>query len=133
MNKKISVMIIDDNRIDLFIHHEFIKQMGIAHTVMEYAFATEAVKFLEENNDSKWPQLILLDIHMPIMNGFDFLKKYSNLPDTLKKNCTIIVISSSLDVEDKSKIKECPQVLELMEKPLNPTKLLSLLKNNNII
>lgn len=133
MSKKISVMIIDDNRIDLFIHHEFIKQMDIAHTVTEYAFATEAVKFLEENNDSRWPQLILLDIHMPIMNGFDFLKKYSSLPDTLKKSCSIIVVSSSLDVEDKSKIKECPQVLELMEKPLNVAKLVSLLKNNNII
>jgi response regulator of citrate/malate metabolism len=133
MNKKISVMIIDDNRIDLFIHHEFVKQMNIAHTVQEFAFASEAVKFLEENDASKWPQLILLDIHMPIMNGFDFLKKYSSLPDTLKKNCTIIIVSSSLDVGDKSKIKECPQVLELMEKPLNAAKLLSLLKNNTII
>jgi response regulator of citrate/malate metabolism len=133
MNKKISVMIIDDNRIDLFIHHEFIKQMNIAHTVQEFAFASEAVKFLEENETSKWPQLILLDIHMPIMNGFDFLKKYSSLPEALTNSCTIIAVSSSLDVGDKSKIKECPQVLELMEKPLNAAKLLSLLKNNNII
>ena len=133
MSKKISVMIIDDNRIDLFIHHEFIKQMNIAHTVQEFAFATEAIKFLEENDDTKWPQLILLDIYMPIMNGFDFLKKYSILPGSLKKNCTIIVVSSSLDVDDKAKAKECPQVLELMEKPLDSAKLLSLLKNNNII
>ena len=133
MSKKISVMIIDDNRIDLFIHHEFIKQMNIAHTVQEFAFATEAIKFLEENDDTKWPQLILLDIYMPIMNGFDFLKKYSILPGSLKKNCTIIVVSSSLDVGDRSKIKEYPQVLELMEKPLDSAKLLSLLKTNNII
>ena len=133
MSKKISIMIIDDNRIDLFIHHEFIKQANIAHTIVEYAFATEAIKFLEENNDTKWPQLILLDIHMPIMTGFDFLKKYSSLPDSLKKNCAIVIVSSSLDVEDKAKAKECPQVLELLEKPLNASTLLSLLKNNNII
>lgn len=133
MSKKISVMIIDDNKIDLFIHHEFIKQMGIAHTIMEYALATEALNFLEKNDISKWPQLILLDIHMPIMTGFDFLKKYSDLPKTLKENCTIIVVSSSLDVEDKSKVKECPQVLELIEKPLNVDKLLSLLTNNNVV
>ncbi len=133
MNKKISVMIIDDNRIDLFIHHEFIKQMNIAHTVQEFAFASKAIKFLEENEASKWPQLILLDIHMPIMNGFDFLEKYATMFGKLRENCKIIIVSSSLDVGDKSKIKECPQVLELMEKPLNATKLLSLLKNNNII
>ena len=133
MSKKISVMIIDDNRIDLFIHHEFIKQMDIAHTVSEYAFATEAINFLEENDISKWPQLILLDIHMPIMTGFDFLEKYSDLPEALKNNCTIIIVSSSLDVEDKSKAKKCPHVLELMEKPLNMVRLLALLKTNNII
>jgi CheY-like chemotaxis protein len=133
MNKKISIMIIDDNRIDLFIHHEFIKQMNIAHTVMEFALASEAIKFLEESDNSKWPQLILLDIHMPIMNGFDFLQKFSSLPDALIKNCTIIAVSSSLDVGDKSKIKECPHVLNLLEKPLNTTELLSLLKNNAVI
>ncbi len=133
MSKKISVMIIDDNRIDLFIHHEFIKQMNIAHTIVEYAFATEAIKFLEENNDTKWPHLILLDIHMPIMNGFDFLEKYALMSGKLRENCAIIVVSSSLDVGDKSKIKEYPQVLELIEKPLDSAKLLSLLKNNNII
>jgi response regulator of citrate/malate metabolism len=126
-------MIIDDNRIDLFIHHEFIKQMNIAHTVMEFALASEAIKFLEESDNSKWPQLILLDIHMPIMNGFDFLQKFSSLPDALIKNCTIIAVSSSLDVGDKSKIKECPHVLNLLEKPLNTTELLSLLKNNAVI
>jgi response regulator of citrate/malate metabolism len=133
MNKKISIMIIDDNRIYLFIHHEFIKQMNIAHTVMEFALASEAIKFLEESDNSKWPQLILLDIHMPIMNGFDFLQKFSSLPDALIKNCTIIAVSSSLDVGDKSKIKECPHVLNLLEKPLNTTELLSLLKNNAVI
>ena len=62
MGEKISIMVIDDNKIDLFIHGEFIKQMNIAHTVLEYPFATEALKFLQENEGSKWPDLILLDI-----------------------------------------------------------------------
>ncbi len=125
-------MIIDDNRIDLFIHHEFIKQMNIAHTVQEFAFASEAIKFLEENEASKWPQLILLDIHMPIMNGFDFLEKYATISGKLRENCKIIIVSSSLDVGDKEKVKENPLVLGLLEKPLNTTKLLSLL-NSNVI
>ena len=133
MSDKISIMLVDDNRIDLFIHNELIKQMNIAHTVLEYAFATEAIKYLVENSASTWPQVILLDIHMPIMNGFDFLEKYATLPLDLRKKCTVIIVSSSLDVGDKLKAKENPEVLELIEKPMNTERLMGLLKANVIL
>ena len=116
MANKISIMIIDDNRIDLFIHHELIKQMDIANSVTEYAFATEAILFLEKNDIDNWPHLILLDIHMPIMTGFEFLERYAKLPLLCREKCQIIVVSSSLDTGDKQKSKENPFVLELIEK-----------------
>ena len=133
MTNKISIMLIDDNRIDLFIHAEFIKQMDIAYTVSEYAFATEALLFLTENELDKWPHLILLDIHMPIMNGFDFLEKYGKLPAVNREKCKIVVVSSSLDTGDKLKSKESPYVLELIEKPMNTSKLKKLLIESSVI
>ena len=133
MSPKISIMLVDDNHIDLFIHTEFIKIMGIAHTVTEYAYATEAIKYLEANDIEKWPQLILLDIHMPIMNGFEFLDKFSTLKTALKEKCKIVIVSSSLNTEDIRKGKNNPLVLELMEKPINTDKLMQLLKDNGII
>ncbi|MBI3521158.1 MAG: response regulator [Bacteroidetes bacterium] len=133
MSEKITVMLVDDNKIDLFIHNEFIKQMNIAHTVLDYSFATEALKFLEESDESLWPQLILLDIHMPIMNGFDFLEKYVELPAQRREKCHIVIVSSSLDTGDKMRAKESPHVLALIEKPLNTEKLKILLKENKII
>lgn len=132
-NKGISVMLIDDNRIDLFIHNEFIKQMGIASSISEYGFANDALNFLQNNSIEKWPHLILLDIHMPIMNGFDFINKYAELPLENRNKCHIIVVSSSLDSGDIMKSNESPYVLKLLEKPLNTEKLMKILKENNII
>ena len=133
MSPKISIMMIDDNRIDLFIHNEFVKKMGIAHTVIEYTFAKEALKYLEEADIEKWPQVILLDIHMPIMNGFEFLDKFSAFETSLKEKCKIIIVSSSLDTGDINKTKNNPLVIGLMEKPIDTDELMQLLKNNNII
>jgi len=133
MSEKIAVMLIDDNKIDLFIHNEFIKQMNIAHTISEYSFAKDALMFLKNNDAAKWPDLILLDIHMPIMNGFDFLEEYAELPASLREKCKIVIVSSSLDLGDKLKTKSNPFVLELFEKPMNINKLKDLLKHHKVI
>ncbi len=133
MSKKITVMLIDDNRIDLFIHNAFIKQMNIAHAVLEYSFAKDAITFLQNSESSNWPELILLDIHMPIMNGFDFLDEYLVLPENSRNKCKIVIVSSSLDTGDRQKAKSNPLVIDLFEKPLNREKLLELLKQQKVI
>jgi CheY-like chemotaxis protein len=133
MNKKIRIMLIDDNKIDLFIHNEFIRKLNIASSVSQYSFAREALDFLQHNDALAWPELILLDIHMPIMNGFDFLEEYGKLPTNLRQNCKIVIVSSSLDTGDKMKAKENSFIVELFEKPLNTKKLVDLLTEANII
>jgi CheY-like chemotaxis protein len=133
MSKKISVMLIDDNKIDLFIHHELIRQMDITHQIAEHPFATEALRFLQENTAALWPDLILLDIHMPVMNGFDFLEKYALLPEESRNKCRVIAVSSSLDTGDKMRANESSMILQLLEKPLNTSKLKSLLQSEGLI
>ncbi|MDP3558542.1 MAG: response regulator [Bacteroidota bacterium] len=126
-------MLIDDNKIDLFIHSQFINQMNIANSILEFSLATEALKYLQENGELNWPDLILTDIHMPSMTGFDFVNEFELLPISLKEKCKIIMVSSSLFDGDEMRAKENPRILTLMDKPINPVEFRKLLEVENII
>jgi CheY-like chemotaxis protein len=82
----------------------------------------EALKYfnsLKTNNSIKKPQLIFLDLNMPVMNGWEFLdsfmsKEYSEYHDT-----KIVILSSTIDPEDLKKSKKYPMVLDFLPKPIS--------------
>jgi CheY-like chemotaxis protein len=132
MAKTLSIMIIDDNPTDLFVHERFLVHKKIAHDITKFISAEDALSYLHETKEiEKWPDLILLDIHMPVMNGFDFLahcEKFNQM-----KKSTVIMLSSSLDFGDINRVRANPNVLALMEKPFDIEELMSLLTINDII
>ena len=104
MNEEIShrfesVMIIDDNLIDLYIASRMITKNNFGKKVMQYSSAIEALKYLQENqkNIPQLPEVIFVDIYMPGMSGFEFMKEYDKLSAPLKNLCRVFIISSSLD------------------------------------
>lgn len=123
MKSKIDILILDDNKIDLFINHELIKHSKIEANIKEFSIPFEALKYLETASLNEWPDLIILDIHMPLMNGFEFLKKYNDLPLDKLNKCKVIILSSSLNFQDQNLAKTNPLVIELLEKPLNTDEL----------
>jgi len=96
------VMIIDDNNIDLYITKRLIIKNNFGKEVLEYNAAAEALKYLQDNqgNIPMLPLIIFIDIYMPEMSGFEFLEAYDKLPVTLKKNCKVFIISSTIDEND---------------------------------
>ncbi|HSZ71119.1 MAG TPA: response regulator [Cytophagaceae bacterium] len=132
MEKTLSIMLIDDNPTDLFVHERFLFHRKIAHEIIKFISAEDALYYLCEHPDLKeWPDLILLDIQMPVMNGFDFLdqcEKFSQL-----QKCKIIMLSSSLDFGDINRVKANPYVLALMEKPFDVDELMTLLEMNGVL
>jgi CheY-like chemotaxis protein len=132
MAKTLSIMLIDDNPTDLFVHERFLIHKKISHEIQKFLSAEEALYYLHEHSNAEtWPDLILLDIQMPVMNGFEFLSHCESFLQ-LKKS-SIIMLSSSLDFGDINRVKANPHVLALMEKPFDIDELIGLLEVNGIL
>ena len=115
------VLLIDDNDIDNFINERMITTNFFSNRVIVKNSGESALNYLRENSgeDANLPQIIFLDLNMPIMDGFAFLNEYEKLPDTVKKNCKVIVLSSSISPEDINRASTNPLVVKYVNKPLN--------------
>lgn len=107
---EISVLIIDDSEIDRYILNRQLSEIGITE-IFEQDDGSSALQFLQQhaiNSDdlprSFPPDVIFLDINMPIMGGFDFLNEFASLREKLAlDSCVIMMYSSSERREDKDK------------------------------
>lgn len=112
------VLLVDDGEVDNFIHTKIIEQAKFAKEIVATTSAEEALAYLE-NHPDQLPELIFLDISMPVMNGFQFLQEYHDFPDSIKDYCQIVVLSSSLDEAEIASISSSPYVTDFLSKPLN--------------
>lgn len=121
------VLIIEDNPIDVFINTRVIEQSGLSKEIIAKQSAREALEFLNERAISQeLPNLIFLDIRMPDLDGFEFLKEFSELPQRVLDLCKIIMLSSTIDPIELEKVRNSPFVLTFIPKPLTRDKITEL-------
>jgi CheY-like chemotaxis protein len=118
MQKTVNILVIDDNEIDQLIIGTHFKNVMSNTSIHEAGDGEDALYYLENCLDN-FPDLIVVDINMPIMNGFEFLKKYEQVfwpqhPDTI-----ITILSSSRADEDIEKSNEFNSLYGFISKPLN--------------
>jgi len=114
------VMLVDDNDTDNFISKRIIEITNFATEVIVKSSGKSALDYLEEHNDSaeSLPEIIFLDINMPIVDGFVFLYEFEKFNDTVKDKCKVIILSSSDNKRDIDKIVNNDYVIKFITKPL---------------
>lgn len=115
-------IIVDDSRLDCFITEKIIRNVsGQENSVLSFSEAAEALRFVEKStaplNDVK--TIILLDIQMPVMTGFDFVEAFENLPAEIRSDYAVYMVSSSTNESDRIRIGNYPSIRHLYKKPLN--------------
>ena len=115
-----NAMIVDDNEVDRYTASYVMKKNFFARQVLEFNMATKAIAYLEEHQDSPHllPEIILLDINMPAMDGFQFMERLSGLPICLKQSCCCIMLSTSLNPADHERAEANPIIKQFLNKPL---------------
>lgn len=109
-------LIVDDDSIIIFIHKKLVGRCGFPLAPETYLNGREALDHLMATADVETRSLVLLDINMPVMSGWEFLDAIQDQP--FAKHMKVAMVTSSVDASDKLKAKTYPQVVGFLEKPI---------------
>lgn len=120
-NRQITSCLIDDDFIHQFGMKRMIQRYQPALGVIEFSNGLDAINFFKQpHNEEEIPELIFLDINMPVMNGWEFMDEFVKIRPALQKKIDIYILSSSTDSHDIQKAKSNPEVTDYIVKPLSP-------------
>ena len=127
-----TVLIIDDSEIDTLIHRKTLERIKHVREIHTVSSGTEAIELLKGYSSlvKPLPDIILLDLNMPIMDGFAFIETFRDAPLSGKENVTIVIVSSSSSQSDMNKATELG-INHFVMKPLTEEKILAALGVNS--
>ena len=129
MSQLTNVFLIDDSESFNYINVKTMERAGFTQEIKTFESGTAALAHiwkLSPSHPEKFPDMIFLDIAMPIMNGWDFLDSIKNLSDSVLKNCKLFILTSSIDQVDIDHAKKYKMVIDFISKPLTVGKLQSI-------
>lgn len=130
MTKK-TIWIVDDDAIYQIIANKIIQRSGMFSAISSFKNGKEAIEYLYNAaaSNANLPDIILLDINMPIMDGWEFMDEMGAITSKLQKKISVYIVSSSIAVEDKNKSKSYENILGYLSKPITVNDLLLIASN----
>jgi len=117
------IMCIDDDPITLMLFKKVVQKASFSEEIITASNGQDAITQINTiNNDisnqKKKPQLIFLDLNMPVMGGWEFIDLFNSSYSLNLNNTKIIILTSTIDPEDIKKSKSYPNVIEFLPKPI---------------
>lgn len=131
MKKLKEILLVDDSRGTNVLNERLLSSMGVSQKITAVLNGQEALDYLtkpNQNGEFPNPELVFLDINMPVMDGYQFLEKYEMLDTRYRAFKVIIMLTTSISHEDQDKVKKYPAVKEYLFKPLTKQHVNSILE-----
>lgn len=133
MDRKLNcILLIDDDVPTNYINQIIINKMNCAEQCIALESAQDALVYLKSKGKYGYPQpdLILLDVNMPFMDGWEFMEAFSDLNKEEQDGIVVVMLTTSLNPEDKEKANNIPELNDLIHKPLSSTVLENILSKH---
>jgi CheY-like chemotaxis protein len=133
-----TAMLIDDNEMDNFINQKIIEATSFAGNIYTNTNGLSALEFLnnlyvkKETLAEMLPDVIFVDLNMPLINGFQFIEKFYEMPNEFSGTCRIVILTSSLNDNDKEIANKLNPEITFLNKPLTEESLLSVSQALNV-
>lgn len=131
MNLIKSLFLIDDDEIFTFMTKRIIEKTNLTEQIKIFENGKEAIDFLKDAVDKPelLPEIIFLDLSMPILDGWGFLEEYIDLKPKFGKKITLYIVSSSVSPRDHERAKTYSEVSDFIIKPMTKEKFIDIIKN----
>lgn len=132
MKRLNTILLIDDDAPTLFLNKLVIQDLDCTDKILTAENGRQAIEMLTEKTEDGFlcPDLILLDINMPIVNGWEFMEKYETLSQEQKAKIVVVMLTTSLNPDDRSRAESIEDIKDFVSKPLDETTLKEIIEKH---